>query len=251
MLCEIIPHGHLLADRAVTAAHRAGTRAGVALLVDLVGARKGDAALPAVCTRGVVSECYGVSEAAKPVAILSATVFIKILPVVASQTMLAVLAGTVLAQLTMRDGQVVLGGALASVADVKADEPTSLADERGSTPALEKTDPGRSQANRAHGDAFCVQQIRPVSANATGVARHGALAGMAAVVKTATTLAGHHATLHPAAPARQAQSAPPIDAQPIGVATEALASCPAGSATACRLTAVYRTAPTWRWCRRS
>ena len=141
------------------------------------------------------------NQTSKPITILSAAVFIEIPLVVASQTVLAVLACAVLADLALRNGQVTLSGALASEADVNADEATRPADKRGGTPPLEKTDPRRRQASRAGSNTFGVQQIRPVSADATGVAGDSPLTEVASAIKTATILAGQHTTLNTAAPA--------------------------------------------------
>ena len=67
---------------------------------------------------------------------------------VALEAVLAVLAGAVLADLTVGDGGVALGGALAPIVDGLTDEAAALAGERLGTSPLELTDAGGCQVRR-------------------------------------------------------------------------------------------------------
>ena len=84
---------------------------------------------------------------------------------IALGTVLAMLAGAVVADLACGDGRVVFGGALAAVADRGVDdEPGRPAEERLGAAALELTDAGRGELRRARLDACTVQQIPAIAA---------------------------------------------------------------------------------------
>jgi len=83
----------------------------------------------------------------------------KVLPIVATEAVLAVLAGAVLADLAVSYGVILLGGALAPVAHVKADQPAPMACEWLGTPPLELSNTGGRQACRARLDALAIEQV--------------------------------------------------------------------------------------------
>lgn len=66
-------------------------------------------------------------------------------PVITAGAVRALLAGSVLTDLTRRDGGVAVGGALATVVDGLTDEPAGPAGEGLGAPPLEQSDAGACQ----------------------------------------------------------------------------------------------------------
>ena len=201
------------ADRAVGPPNFARALAAVAVFVNPIRAGKWRPAFPAILRRRIRHETI---EAVTAVA--RAPVPDEELPVVAFGAVLAVLAGTVLADLAVSDRSVGLSGALAAVINVHTDQPAALADKRSRAPAFEQPDARRRELRRARLHARGVKQVVPVSADAAGVPGGDACAVMAVVVEAAAAIASHRARLDPAASARERLSTAPVHPDPVAVA---------------------------------
>ena len=117
---------------------------------------------------------------------------------IALGTVLAMLAGAVVADLACGDGRVVFGGALASVTDRLANESAGLAGERLSTATLELTNTGGCQGRRAGLVAFTIHEVPAVAAHAAGVTGGNTVAPVAVRIHAPTARASLGAGLDPA-----------------------------------------------------
>ena len=151
-------HGTKSADHAVPA-DRPRALAPRAVVIEPVGAGEARPALPAVAPWHVFD------EPGQAVAAVAAPVLEQEAAAVASGAVLTVLAGAVLADLTRRDGGVVIGGALAAVGDVLPDNSAGLAGKRLGAPALELTDAGGCQVRTAGLLTVAVQEVPAITAD--------------------------------------------------------------------------------------
>ena len=146
------------ADHAVPA-DRPRALAPRAVVIKSVGAGEGRPALPAVAPWHVFD------EPGQAVAAVAAPVLEQEAATVASGAVLTVLAGAVLADLTWRNGGVVLGGALAAVGDILPDYSAGPAGKRLGAPALELTDAGGCQVRTAGLVTVAVQEVPAITAD--------------------------------------------------------------------------------------
>merc|ERR1719183_3301752 len=166
--------------------------AGNAVLVHLVLAGEGGAALPAVVARGVGDE---------PGAIAVVHLTAVVVEVFAAEAPGAVLAKFIGAEVAVlaRRGLHVVGGALAAVVDGHALKPALGARERLHAAALEVADAHRRQTSGARLDALAVEEVVAIAADSAGVAFSIAVAPVAVIVKAPTALASKRPGLDPAA----------------------------------------------------
>ena len=151
------PSGRVVAHRAVVLADGPGALARIAVLVDPAGARERGATLSAIVAWGVGNETGAIATVLAPVVE-------EILAAVALGAVLAMLAGTVFADLAVGNCGVVLGGALATVIDVHADDSAVLALKGGYAAALEVPHAEHGHAGRTCLDAYTVEQVPAVAA---------------------------------------------------------------------------------------
>ena len=176
------PGGGVVAAAAAVPADAPGALAGVAGLINPVGAGKRGAALPAVVTRGI-------GDQAGAAAVVLAPVEKQKLAAIALRAVLAKLVGAELAILA-GCGPHVVGGALAAVGEVLALDPAGGARECLHAAALEIANAERGRAGWARLNAGGVEQVPAVATDPAGVALGVTVAVVAVVVEALAVRAG-------------------------------------------------------------
>ena len=152
-----------------------------------------------------------------------APIVVKKLAGVAAPAMLAVLAGSMVADLAVGDRRVVLGGALAAIVDWRVDhQPGQLAGKWLGAPPFEQPDPGRCQVGRARLDTVVVQQVPTIATDPAGVARREPGAEVAVLVQAPAAQVDERPGLNPATFAGQLADAFAPDEQTVTIAAGAL-----------------------------
>ena len=166
----------------------------------------------------------------EPIAVFLAAVVVEEHCSIAHQAVLSKLAGAVFAAVARRNGAVVIGGTLAAIRNVLADDGLGLTGKWVEAPPTPLRDPGQRHRGRATLLATVIQQIPAIPAAAANLCADGTVAVVAVWVSTPAALAGNQTRQHNPVPAGDGPDTAACHPQPVRVAAQTDASGAASAA---------------------